>query len=103
MSCGWIGPTVSWTDVAPLPSSVTVWASSVWLEIVMTNGPAPSLAGETVTPRSWMTPVSSMGTAGRLSFSKSSPPHPAKSSAVPKNSGGQMRIFRSALIPRPPP
>ena len=42
--------------------------------IVMTTGPAPTLAGDTVTLSLWITPVSSIGTGARGSFLKSSSP-----------------------------
>ena len=76
------GPTVSSTEV---PSSVTVWASSVWLEIVITNGPAPLVRRRDASrPRSGSRPSARSDAAGRGSFSKSSPPQPATSTAVPQ-------------------
>ena len=56
MSSGWTEPTSSVIDS---PSSVIVWRSSVWLEIVISERAGADLrAGETVTLSSWITPVS---------------------------------------------
>src|SRR5688572_8900146 len=55
---------------------------SVWFEIVISTGPAPTLAGETVTSSSWITPVSAMRTGERASFLKSSSPQAASAMAL---------------------
>jgi hypothetical protein len=87
---------------------VSVCASSVWFEIVMMIGPAPTSFGATVTLRSVITPVSSTGTGGRGFASWSSSPHPASSSiaamAAPSRSWPlRPRVFLIAVIPRRQP
>ena len=59
-----------------------MWSPSVWFEIVISTGPAPSFDGETVTLSSWITPVSASRMGARASFLKSSSPHPAMMAAA---------------------
>src|SRR5680860_335196 len=63
---------------------------------------SPSLEGDTVTPRSWITPASSLATAGRGSLAKSSSPHPATAPTAPTivRVPTSQRLLRSILIPR---
>ena len=89
---GAIGPTCSRTDP---PSSVTVWRASVWLAIVIEIGPAPTFAGETVTPSSWITPLSTTATGGRGLFSKLSSPQ-APSSTPNVRTTAAARATRSS-------
>src|SRR3954447_11978473 len=101
---------VSWGLTGPMrssidsPCSVTVWASFVWFESVISTGPAPTLFGDTVTLSGWMTPVNSSGTGGRGLFSKSSPPQPdtivRSVPAARRATARNQRVFRAALIPR---
>jgi hypothetical protein len=61
-------------------------AASVWFEIVISTGPAPSFDGDTETASFWITPVSASRIGARASFLKSSPPQPpssATASAIP--------------------
>src|SRR5918994_6040444 len=53
-----------------------LWGLSVWFEIVISTGPAPTFDGDTVTSSSWITPVSATRTGARAWFSKSSSPQP---------------------------
>src|SRR5215211_4117339 len=100
VSSGLTGPTCS---RIVSPSRITVWAAFVWLEMVIRIGPAPTLAGETVTFLSWITPVNSLGMAGRGRFLKSSLPQAASAPTDPakRNMAAQRvaREFRVALIP----
>src|SRR5918999_3489829 len=57
-------------------------ALSVWFEIVISTGPAPTFDGDTVPSSSWITPVSATRTGARGSFSKSSSPQPPRIAAA---------------------
>src|ERR687898_2409093 len=59
-----------------------LWGLSVWFEIVISTGPAPTFDGDTVTSSSWITPVSATRTGARAWFSKSSSPQPPKSAVA---------------------
>ena len=58
----WSAPPDPPREATEPPLSVTECGSSVWLASVMSTGPAPNFAGDTVTLSDWITPVSSMGT-----------------------------------------
>src|SRR3954453_3084480 len=67
----------------PLPSRTIVRERPLWLEILISTGPAPTLRGEIVTFAVVITPVNSSVTGGRGLFSKSFPlPQPARARAI---------------------